>query len=185
MAKRLMGVDPGTQVVGWGVVDLDGRRPVFVACGAIRAKDRKAPVGERLASIADKLAELVREYEPDAAAVEKAFFGKSAASALRVGESRGVILAELARAGVPVEELAPREVKKAVTGTGSAEKRQVQLMITAILGLTKSPEPLDASDAVAMAITLAHRTTIPSPGPKRRSARVTRSSARRNSSQRG
>ena len=164
---RLLGVDPGTRALGWGIVTLE-KNPRLVACGAVRAKRREA-TPKRLARMADGLAEIVREHEPDRAAVEKAFFGKSAASALRIGEARGAVLAELARAGVPVEEITPAEVKRSVAGNGAAHKRQVQTMVTAILGLAEPPEPLDASDALAVALCLAHRT--------RRSARL--SGARR------
>jgi crossover junction endodeoxyribonuclease RuvC len=159
---RLLGVDPGTEVLGWGVVTLE-KSPKLIACGVLRAKRRETPP-QRLAHMADGLAEVIREQRPDRAAVEKAFFGKSAASALRIGEARGVVLAELARAGVPVEEITPSEVKRAVVGSGAAHKRQVQRMVTAILGLAEPPEPLDASDALAVALSLAHRT--------RRSARL-------------
>ena len=153
---RLLGVDPGTQVLGWGVVELTGREPRLVACGALRAK-RSEGAPERLAHMADGLAEVIRRHRPDRAAVEKAFFGKSAASALRIGEARGVVLAELARAGVPVEEITPAEIKRAVAGQGNAHKRQVQRMVAAILGLAELPERLVASDALAVAVSLAHR----------------------------
>ena len=153
---RLLGVDPGTEVLGWGIVTLE-KNPRLVACGAIRAK-RSQSAPKRLAQMADGLSGVIREHRPDIAAVEKAFFGKSAASALRIGEARGVVLAELARAGVPVEEITPAEVKRAVVGSGSAHKRQVQRMVAAVLGLAELPEPLDASDALAVAVCLAHRT---------------------------
>ncbi|MHC4506518.1 MAG: crossover junction endodeoxyribonuclease RuvC, partial [Planctomycetota bacterium] len=127
--------------------------------GAVSPPKKVKRVPERLAAIADGLAETIREHRPDLAAVERAFFGKSATAALRVGEARGVALAELARAGVRVEELTPAEVKRAVTGTGGARKQQVQLMVGAILGCEKPIEPLDASDALALAVCLAHRVT--------------------------
>ena len=153
---RLLGVDPGTLILGWGIVTLE-KNPRLVACGAIRAK-RSDAAPERLAQMGDVLAGVIREHRPDLAAVEKAFFGKSAAAALRLGEARGVVLAELARAGVPVEEITPKEVKRAVVGTGAAHKRQVHRLVTAILGLAEPPEPLDVSDALAIAVCLAHRT---------------------------
>ena len=152
----LLGVDPGTQVLGWGVVTLE-KIPRFVACGVIRAKRSISPP-ERLARMAKGLAEVIGEHRPDLAAVEKAFFGKSAVAAFRIGEARGVVLAELARAGVPVEEVTPAEVKRAVVGKGSAHKRQVQRMVAAVLGLAEPPGPLDASDALAIAVSVAHRT---------------------------
>ena len=161
-----MGVDPGTHVVGWGVIELDGARPRLVASGAITARPRD-PVPAKLAAVADGLAELVRMHRPDAAAVEKAFFGKNATAALRIGEARGAVLAELARAGVPVEEVTPAEVKKAVTGTGAAHKRQVQMMTAAILGLREPETRLDVTDALAAAICLAHRVGVAKDGRRR------------------
>ena len=180
---RLIGVDPGTQTLGWGVIDVRGRKLSLVACGAHRAPKRTRSVAARLAAIADALAETVREHSPDVAAVERAFLGKNASAALRVGEARGIVLAELARAGVRVEELTPAEVKRSVTGTGGARKAQVQMMVGAILGCSEPIEPLDASDAVAMAICLAHR--LGPDGARRRSARKepTRSTRSRRVSQ--
>jgi len=154
---RLIGIDPGTQTLGWGVIDVEGRKLSLVACGAHSAPKSAKSVAARLAAIGDKLAETIKEHRPDVAAVERAFFGKNASAALRVGEARGVALAELARAGVRVEELTPAEVKKALTGSGAARKPQVQMMVGAVLGRREPIEPLDASDAVAIAICLAHR----------------------------
>ncbi len=155
---RILGVDPGTQVLGWGVIEVEGRKMSLVDCGAVSAPKEARGVPERLAAIGDEFAKIIRKYRPDAAAVERAFFGKNAASALRVGEARGVVLAELARAGVRVEEVTPTEVKRAVTGTGGARKKQVQLMVGAILGCSRPIESTDASDALAAAVCLAHRT---------------------------
>jgi crossover junction endodeoxyribonuclease RuvC len=155
-AVRLLGVDPGTETLGWGVIERKGRTLSLVGCGAHRAPRGAASVAERLASLTADLAGTIRTYRPDVAAVERAFFGKNAKAALRVGEARGAVLAELARAGVPVEDVTPREVKKAVVGTGGAQKRQVQLMTGAILECAP-PDDLDASDALAAAICLAHR----------------------------
>jgi crossover junction endodeoxyribonuclease RuvC len=153
---RLIGIDPGTHIIGWGIVDLPSKRPVFVACGALVAPDGEG-VPMRLAFLADRLAEVIRDQHPDVAAVEKAFFGKNANAALRVGEARGVALAELARAEVEVHELTPAEVKRAVTGSGAARKPQVQRMVAALLECRTLPEPADASDALALALCLAHR----------------------------
>lgn len=151
------------------MIDLEGRKTTLVACGAVSPPKGAKKVPERLAAIADAFARTIAEHKPDLAAVERAFFGKNATAALRVGEARGVALAELARAGVRVEELTPAEVKKAVTGTGGARKQQVQLMIGAILGCAEPIRPLDASDALALAVCLAHRTDIIE--ARRRSAR--------------
>lgn len=153
---RLLGVDPGTHVIGWGVIELQGGCMKLAGCGAVVAPEDRV-VAERLAYLADGLRGVIRRYRPDVAAVELAFFGKNASASLRVGESRGAALVELARAGIPVEEFAPSEVKKAVTGRGAAHKRQVQCMVGALLGCRPAPDPLDASDALATAICLAHR----------------------------
>jgi len=169
---RVIGIDPGSRVTGWGVIELQGRRMALVACGAVTADERE-PVPRRLALLADGLRRVLRTYRPEAAAVELAFFGKSASASLRIGEARGAALVELARAGVPVEEFTPSEVKKSVTGRGDAHKRQVQCMAGALLGCARAPEPLDASDALAAAICLAHRLGSPDgrsvgSGPSRR-----------------
>jgi len=173
---RLIGIDPGTQTLGWGVIDIERRKLSLVACGAHSAPRRAKSVAERLAAIADLLAETIREHHPDVAAVEQAFFGKNASAALRVGEARGAALAELGRAGVRVEELTPAEVKKALTGSGAARKPQVQMMVGAVLGRREPIEPLDASDAVAIAICLAHR--LGPDGSRVRSGRSARGKSR-------
>ncbi|NOZ21642.1 MAG: crossover junction endodeoxyribonuclease RuvC [Planctomycetes bacterium] len=147
---RVLGVDPGTRNVGFGVIDKVGSRLHPVTYGAIAAKAKDLP--ERLKQIHDGLAEIIAEHHPDVVAVEEAFYAKSVTSTLRLGEGRGVVLLCAAEAGLPVSEYAPRLVKRAVVGTGAAHKSQVQQMVKSILGLDKAPQPADAADALAIAI---------------------------------
>jgi crossover junction endodeoxyribonuclease RuvC len=152
---RILGVDPGTQVCGYGVIDGRGNRVRMVACGVARS-GRKC-LAERLKTIYDGLVEVIEEHQPEVVAVEGAFFGKNVRSAIKIGEGRGVALLAAAGHGLGVQEYAPAEVKKAVTGNGGAPKSQVQQMVRVILGLPEVPEPEDASDALAIAICHFHR----------------------------
>ena len=153
---RVMGVDPGTQVAGWGVVQLQGSRILWIGHGAIRAKP-SLPFAERLLAIHAGLTEAIRAHSPDWVSIEEVFYGKNVKAAIKIGESRGAALVCAAQAGVPVAEYAPTVVKKAVVGKGSAHKTQVQEMVRIILGLSEPPSPLDASDALALAICHCHR----------------------------
>jgi crossover junction endodeoxyribonuclease RuvC len=153
---RVLGIDPGTRVVGWGVVDAEGGRLRAVAFGAL-----KAPAGEpievRLRVLHDGVRALLAEHRPGAVALEEAFFGKGARAALALGEGRGAVLVAAALAGVPVRQYPPATVKKAVTGRGAAAKDQVAAMVRVILGLAETPKPPDATDALAAAICDLHR----------------------------
>ncbi len=152
-----MGVDPGTLRVGYAVLAREAGKPLFpLAYGVIRpgAGD---PIERRLLHIHDELSRLIRRWKPDAVALEAAFFGKSIPAALRIGEGRGAALVAAAAAGVPVTSYAPSQVKKAVVGHGTADKRQVQAMTQALLGMEAPATPLDASDALAIALCHVHR----------------------------
>ena len=148
---RIMGIDPGTRVAGYGVVDLVGNRMVPVAHGVIRA-DMTHDYGVRLRSIHDGLAQVIAQHRPDQVAIEEAFYGKNAASALRMGEGRGAAILAVALQGRPLFQYTPAEVKKAVVGNGRAHKQQIQEMVRLLLGLPELPEPEDAADALAVAI---------------------------------
>jgi crossover junction endodeoxyribonuclease RuvC len=148
---RILGVDPGTRVVGWGVLEARGNRLVVLGHGAIRAP-ASLPVADRLARLARELARLVAQHRPTEAAVEEAFHGRDARSALKIGEGRGAVLAVLATEGLRIAGYANNVVKKAVSGGGRAGKERVQAMVARILGLTRLPEPFDAADALAVAI---------------------------------
>ena len=148
---KVVGIDPGTRVVGYGVVETGGGRIVHVRHGVIRAR-MKGAYSERLRSIYAGLTELLAEESPEVVAIEEAFYGKSPQAALRMGEGRGVAIAAVAMSNMPVFEYTPAEVKKAVVGNGRAHKSQVQEMVRVLLGLAEAPHPEDAADALAVAI---------------------------------
>jgi crossover junction endodeoxyribonuclease RuvC len=149
----VLGVDPGTAATGYGVVARsDSGTHRLVECGVIRP-DRSAPLASRLAVIHDEIAALITRHRPDWVAVEDVFVHHNVHSALVLGHARGVVLLAAARAGVPLAEYNPREVKSAVAGTGAATKVQMQLMVQQLLRLKTPPEPADAADGVAIALT--------------------------------
>lgn len=148
---RVIGVDPGTRIVGYGVVETEGSRILPVDFGVIRAKAAQG-YGQRLRSIFDGLRDVIRAHKPDEVAIEEAFYGKSVSAALRMGEGRGVAIVAVALEAKPVFHYSPAEVKKAVVGNGRAHKTQVQEMVRALLGLKEVPQPEDAADALAVAI---------------------------------
>ena len=152
----ILGIDPGTIVVGVGVLRARGGRFEFLACDAIRAP-RSADVPSRLLAIHDALADALARHRPDVVVVEKVFVGKSTPSAIRIGEGRGVALVCAARAGVEIVEYTPATVKRAIAGFGAADKAQMATWIARLLGLARAPEPHDAADALALALTHAHR----------------------------
>ncbi|HEU4410316.1 MAG TPA: crossover junction endodeoxyribonuclease RuvC [Polyangiaceae bacterium] len=159
MPLTVLGIDPGTRYLGWGVVRSEGTRVVHVGHGVVHA-GLEAPLEDRLVAIDDALAELLERLRPSEAAVESIFFSRDAQAASKLGHARGVILLRLKRAGVQVAEYAPTRVKKALTGRGLAEKAQVCSFVTALLGLPRPP-PHDASDALALAIAHARTCALP------------------------
>jgi len=148
---RVIGVDPGSDSTGYGVVDSDGNRHRLVEFGAIRPPARTS-FAERLCVISEKLEEVVARLAPDACAVEETFYAVNVKSALKLGHARGVALVVAARARIPVFEYSPLEIKLALVGYGRAEKHQVQEMVRLLLALKEAPMPLDASDALGVAI---------------------------------
>jgi len=153
---RILGIDPGTRIVGYGVIETRGSRVLPVTWGVVRADTSRA-YAERLHGILEGLRRVVQETRPDEAAIEEAFYGKSAQAAFRMGEGRGVAMASVAACGVPLHEYTPAEVKRAVVGSGRAHKSQVQEMVRLLLGLREAPRPEDAADALAVAICHANR----------------------------
>jgi crossover junction endodeoxyribonuclease RuvC len=151
----VLGIDPGTRVVGYGAVRLGGRRPRCVAAGVLRARSLAVP--ERLAEIALALERLLLELAPQVVVVEEAFAARNVQSALRIGEGRGVALALAARSGARVVQLPPAVAKKAIVGHGGASKEQVAAMVARLLGLSAPPEPADVTDALALALTYLSR----------------------------
>ena len=148
---RILGIDPGSRVTGWGVLDADGWDVRFVAFGAIRTADGNTLSG-RLQAIAAGLRGVIAEPRPDVAAVEEIFTARHPRGALVLGHARGVALLAAAEAGLMLHEYTPMQVKNAVTGTGRAEKAQVQAALATQLGMRELPQPLDASDALAVAL---------------------------------
>ena len=151
---RILGLDPGLGTTGWGLIEADGNRLAHIANGQIRT-DAGMPLPQRLAALADQLEALIRDHAPAAAAVEEVFVNKNPQSTLKLGQARGVVLMCAARAGIEVGEYAPTLVKKAVVGTGGADKAQVHAMVSRLLPGVKIAGA-DAADALAVAITHAH-----------------------------
>jgi len=151
---RILGIDPGLRRTGWGVVDVDGNRLMFVACGAVHTDD-KAALAIRLVTIHDGLVRVVGQFRPDEAAAEATFVNKDAAATLKLGQARGVALLVAAKAGMAIAEYAPNLVKKTIVGAGHGEKAQVRMMIGVLLPKA-DPRSDDASDALAVAVTHAH-----------------------------
>jgi crossover junction endodeoxyribonuclease RuvC len=151
----VLGIDPGTAMTGYGLVERTGSRLRAVDYGCLETP-AGMPLPERLLLIQDGLIDLVETHRPDLVAVERLFFNKNVQTAFAVGQARGVALLTAARFGLPVHEYGPHEVKLAVTGHGRAEKIQVQRMVQVVLGLAVLPRPDDAADALAIAICLAH-----------------------------
>ncbi|MCK4283394.1 MAG: crossover junction endodeoxyribonuclease RuvC [Candidatus Brocadiae bacterium] len=152
---KVLGIDPGTRVCGYGVIECSGGEPHMLDYGVLQSRD--ASVSARLKTIYDGLVEVIERLGPDVAAVETAFFGKNVRSALRIGEGRGVALLAAASRGLTVAEYSPAEVKKAVVGTGRAGKWQVQQMVRVLLHIAAEELPEDAADALAIAICHSHR----------------------------
>jgi len=150
----ILGLDPGLGTTGWGLIRAEGNRLTHIANGQLKT-DASEPLPKRLSHLAAQLEAVFADYAPEAAAVEEVFVNKNPQSTLKLGQARGVILMVAARAGLNVGEYAARLVKKAVVGTGSAEKVQVHAMIQRLLPGVKIAGP-DAADALAVAITHAH-----------------------------
>ena len=155
---RVLGVDPGTATLGYGVVEAEVRGTArLVECGIVRTRPSD-PFPMRLRVIHEGIRELIARHRPDCVAVEDAFYAKNVRTTIALSQARGVILLAAELAGVPIAEYEPRLVKKAVVGTGAALKPQVAYMVAQILRLRTPPEPADAADGVAVALTHVLRT---------------------------
>ena len=147
---RVLGIDPGTRVVGFGILDLEpGGQPTLVAQGALRLP--VAPLSTRLATIFNELRIVIAEHQPQVLSIEKVFYGKNFQSVLKVGEARGVVMLAAELDGLEICEYTPTMIKKAATGKGNAGKTQVQSMMGRVLGLDQVLEPMDVTDALAAA----------------------------------
>lgn len=151
----ILGIDPGIQATGYGLVSTRGGKVAPVAFGVISAL--RGPLPERLRKIHVKLKKLLGEFEPDCLVVEDLFYGKNARSLIKIGEGRGIVLLAAAETKIPVVEYSPAEIKQAVTGSGRADKNQVQQMVRILLGLDECPRPTHAADALAVALCHAFR----------------------------
>ncbi len=152
MSPRVLGVDPGTAITGYGVVEADAGRPGrLLECGVLRTESGSA-LGDRLVTLHAGMRELVAQHRPDLVAIEGIFYAKNVRTSLVLSHARGVLLLAAAEAGVPVEELSPAAVKKAVVGRGRATKAQIGFMVQQLLHLRRPPEPADAADGVAIAL---------------------------------
>ena len=151
---KVLGLDPGLGTTGWGLIQAEGNRLSHTANGHLKT-DTSAPLAERLADLCRQLEALIAEHAPETAAVEEVFVNKNPQSTLKLGQARGVALMCAAKAGMAVGEYSPTLVKKAVVGTGGAEKAQVHAMVARLLPGAKIAGP-DAADALAVAITHAH-----------------------------
>jgi crossover junction endodeoxyribonuclease RuvC len=148
----VLGIDPGTAVTGYGLVRGDGRGPcALVECGVIRTRARD-PLPARLLEIHEGVREIIARFQPEALAVEDIFYAKNVRTTVSLGHARGVVLLAGQEARLRIHEFAPREVKKAIVGSGAASKDQVQFMVARLLRLRTPPHPADASDAVAAAL---------------------------------
>ena len=152
---RVLGIDPGSETTGWGVIEGDARRYQLVEYGAVRTVAR-GKFSARLLKISNDLEWVIERYAPGVCAVEDTFFAVNVKTALKLGHVRGVCLLAAERAGLEIHEYAPRLVKKTVVGYGAAEKHQVQEMIRLLLKLARGPQPYDAADALAVAICHMH-----------------------------
>ncbi|MFQ5934720.1 MAG: crossover junction endodeoxyribonuclease RuvC [Dehalococcoidia bacterium] len=148
---RVLGIDPGTVRMGFGVLDERDGKTSLTQCGVLKAP-ADLPIEARLQQLYDALLEIVDEWRPDQVAIEEPFVNRNVRSAMMVGEAKAVAILAATGRGVPVSRYAPRQVKQAVTSYGGSDKEQVQEMVRLQLGLDTPPEPLDASDAIAVAL---------------------------------
>jgi len=147
--RRILGIDPGSRLTGFGVLDFKGDTPAYVASGTVKSMD--GAFADRLRQIFDSVSGIVSEFQPDIVVIESVFMHKNAGSALKLGHARSAAICATFEYDVEVFEYAPREIKQAVVGTGAATKEQVQHMVVSILNLAGTPAP-DAADALAAAL---------------------------------
>jgi crossover junction endodeoxyribonuclease RuvC len=154
---RILGIDPGLRRTGWGVIEIEGNRLLYLGCGSIEPQD-DLPLASRLLAIHEGLATVLGDFRPEEAAVEQTFVNKDGVATLKLGQARGVAMLTPAMFGIPVSEYAPNQVKKTVVGAGHADKNQIMVMLKVLLPKAELKSP-DAADALAIAITHAHHRT--------------------------
>ena len=155
ISKRILGIDPGTGRLGFGVIDVVNGKPTLVDAGVITTPPHSEE-SSRLLTIFDELSELIKDLKPDTMAVEKLFFAQNVTTAMSVAQARGVILLTGKQAGLELFEYTPLQIKMALTGYGKASKQQIQEMVRVLLGLKEIPRPDDAADALAVALIHSH-----------------------------
>ncbi|MDT5061233.1 MAG: crossover junction endodeoxyribonuclease RuvC [Acidobacteriota bacterium] len=156
---RVLGIDPGSETTGWGVVEGEARRYRLVEYGTIKSSPRER-FSARLLKISDGIESVIARHQPDVCSVEEAFYATNVKVALKLGQVRGVVLLVAERAKLEIHEYSPRLIKQTVVGYGNAEKHQVQEMVRVLLSLKSVPEPHDASDALAIAICHFHHAGV-------------------------
>jgi len=157
--QTIIGIDPGTRITGYGIIQVTASGETPLDFGCIRPSP-SLPISERYLTIFEAITHLIEKHQPDALAVETQFMYKNAQSALKLGMAKGAVLLAAAKAKVPIFEYAPKKAKLAVVGNGSASKEQLQKMIQLLLRLPQLPEPEDAADALAPALCHAHACTF-------------------------
>lgn len=153
---RIIGIDPGTGITGFGVVEMSNRKPVLVDAGVIRTAAH-TPLNERLDLIYDDIVQIIGETRPDIMSIEKLFFAQNVTTAISVAHARGVVMLAGQKAGMQIFEYTPLQIKQAMTGYGRATKAQIQEMVRVMLSLKEIPKPDDAADALAAALTHSHQ----------------------------
>ncbi len=151
---RIIGIDPGTGILGFGVIDVHGAKMVLVTAGVIRTPAH-TPLDVRLEEIYDGLTEIIAETKPQVMSIEKLFFAQNVTTAMSVSHARGVAMLTGRKAQLPIAEYTPLQIKQTLTGYGKADKKQVQEMVRVQLGLSEVPKPDDCADALAAAMTYA------------------------------
>lgn len=152
---RILGIDPGYAILGWGIIDMKGNHFKVVDYGAVTT-DSKMVMPDRLKVLYNSLMDIIVSYEPEVASIEELFFNTNAKTAILVGQARGVAVLACANSGLEIEEYTPLQIKQALVGYGRAEKKQVQLMVKTILNLKEVPKPDDTADALAAAVCHGH-----------------------------
>lgn len=156
---RILGIDPGVAIVGYGVIEYDKNNFKVIDYGKITTP-AKTPLPKRLKMVYDSMTELLDTYKPDVVSMEELFFNTNVTTAIAVGHARGVLVLAAENAEIPLSEYTPLQIKQAVTGYGRADKNQVQQMVKMFLGLTEVPKPDDTADALAVAICHAHSASL-------------------------
>lgn len=157
---RIIGIDPGTGILGFGVIDVTKDNKVRMVTGGVITTPAHTPLDERLEEIFDGLTEIIAETKPEVMSIEKLFFSQNVTTAISVAQARGVAMLTGRRAKLPIAEYTPQQIKQTLTGYGKADKKQMQEMVRMHLGLKDVPKPDDAADALAAAITHSMMTRI-------------------------